>query len=397
VEPLQPPLLRRLRREHWVVLDWAVAVVVAPLASLIVRQGFKPSPDLRGVDVLVIVAAVLAAGSRRLLPPAGLGVVVLVGAAATVITRQPAPWLATAYVMYFVPLRLPRSTAFRILVAALTLAAIGLTGIVPAHHRASGPETLGLAVIGIGAIAMAWTIGYAVGQHRLYAAGVETQHQQRAREQLAQARHAMTEERLRIAREVHDVVAHTMGVIAVQAGVANHVAADQPDEARRALSSIEDTSRGALREMRALLAVLRDEGHPAVDVWPAPQLADLSGLVERAAEAGVEVDLTVSGEPPDLPAGLQLAAYRVVQEAITNVLKHAAADRCRVTVTYGPSTLNLCITDEGQGCSHPSDGHGLAGMRERVGMYGGLLDAEPLPGRGFRVNATFPLRRPDTL
>src|SRR5262249_35803005 len=154
-------------------------------------------------------------------------------------------------------------------------------------------------VFGIGAIAMAWTIGYAVGQRRLYATGVQAQQQLRARQ-------AMTEERLRIAREVHDVIAHTVGVIAVQAGLANHVAGDRREDARRALPSIERSSRDALREIGALLAVLRDETRPAGDAWPAPQLADLSGLVSRAAEAGVRVDLSVSGEQPDLPTGLQL-------------------------------------------------------------------------------------------
>jgi signal transduction histidine kinase len=389
VESLQPTLSQRLRLRQWVVIDCAVAVVVAPLASLLARQWFAPWPALRGVDVAIFAAALLAAGLRRLLPPEAIAAVVLVGAAATVITRQPAPWLATAYVMYLVPLRLPRRPALWIMFTTLLLAAVGLLGVVPVLHRASARDVLASAVFGIGAIAMAWTIGYAVGQHRLYAAGVQAQRQQ-------QARQAMTEERLRIAREVHDVLAHTVGVIAVQAGVANHVAAGRPDEARRALASIEDTSRDALCEIRALLAVLREEAHSAGEAGPAPQLADLSGLVSRAAEAGVRVDLSVSGEQPDLPAGLQLTVYRIVQEAVTNVVKHAAADRCRVSLAYGPDVLSVSIVDDGQGCSHPTDGHGLVGIRERVGMYGGQLIAGPRPERGFRVGASFPLARSGT-
>jgi signal transduction histidine kinase len=384
VESLQPTLLQRLRPGHWVALDCAAAVVVAPSASVVVRQWFAPWPALRGVDVAIFVAALLAAGLRRLQPPAALATVVLLGAAATVVTRQPAPWLATAYIMYLVPLRLPRRPALWIMLTTLLLTAVGLLGVVPMPHRPAISDALGIAVVGVGATAMAWTIGYAVGQHRLYAAGVQAQQQQSARQ-------AMTEERLRIAREVHDVLAHTVGVIAVQAGVANHVAADRPDEARRVLASIEDTSRDALREIRALLAVLRDEAHPAGEAWPAPQLADLSGVVSRAAEAGVRVDLSVSGEQPDLPAGLQLTVYRVVQEAVTNVVKHAAADECHVSLAYGPDVLSVSIVDDGQGCRHPSIGHGLAGIRERVGMYGGQLTAGPRPGRGFRVGASFPL------
>jgi signal transduction histidine kinase len=381
---VESTLWQRLRLRQWVVLDCAAALVVAPLATLLARQWFAPWPAFRGVDVAIFAAALLAAGLRRLLPPAALAAVVLVGAAATVITRQPAPWLATAYVMYLVPLRLPRRPALWILVTTALLAAVGLLGVVPAQHRASAQDVLGSTVLGIGAIGMAWTIGYAVGQRRLYAAGVQTQQEQ-------QARQAMTEERLRIAREVHDVLAHTVGVIAVQAGVANHVAADHPDEARRVLASIEDTSRDALGEIRALLAVLRDEAHPAGEAWPAPQLADLSALVSRAAEAGVRVDLSVSGEQPDLPAGLQLTVYRIVQEAVTNVVKHAAADRCRVSLAFGPDVLSVSIVDDGQGCTDLSDGHGLVGIRERVGMYGGQLSAGPRPGRGFRVGASFPL------
>jgi signal transduction histidine kinase len=175
--------------------------------------------------------------------------------------------------------------------------------------------------------------------------------------------------------------------------VANYVVGEHPEEAARALSSIEETSRGALREMRALLGVLRAEGDEAL--VPAPGLADLKGLVDRTAEAGVRVELDVRGDQPRLSAGLDLAAYRVVQEAVTNVIKHAATDRCRVTVSYVADALDLEITDGGAGPGPagrgPAAGHGLTGMRERVGMYGGELSAAPLPGGGFRVAARFPL------
>jgi signal transduction histidine kinase len=224
------------------------------------------------------------------------------------------------------------------------------------------------------------------------------------REQLAEARRARSEERLQIARELHDVVAHTMSLIAVQAGVANYVASTRPDEAARALASIEETSRGALGEMRALLGMLRaDESAatlgPASSLVPTPGLADLDGLVKRTAEAGVRVNLDVCGERPPLPAGLELAAFRVIQEAITNVIRHAATDSCQVTVTYQRETLLLAVTDGGTGhgaadhgaADHGAAGHGIAGMRERVQMYGGQLQAAPLPGRGFRVTARFPL------
>ena len=177
-------------------------------------------------------------------------------------------------------------------------------------------------------------------------------------------------------------------------------------EAARALSSIEQTSRSALHEMRSLLGVLRDEetgarngaGPRTTDaaLVPAPGLADLDRLVERAGEAGVRVDLSVRGERPRLPAGLDLAAYRVIQEAVTNVIKHAATDQCQVTVACQEDALTLEVTDNGAGSAAsggelPAAGNGIIGMRERAAMYSGEVRAAPLPGRGFRVTARFPL------
>ncbi len=255
---------------------------------------------------------------------------------------------------------------------------------------------------------VAWLAGFAVRQQRAQAAGRREQARRRAREQLAEARRARSEERLQISRELHDVVAHTLSVITVQAGVAGYVIGERPEEAARALASIEETSRSALHEMRALLGVLRDEetgvrngtGPGARDaaLVPAPGLADLDSLVERAGEAGVRVDLSVRGERPVLPAGLDLAAYRVIQEAVTNVIKHAATQRCQVTVAYQQDTLTLEVTDNGSGSAAATSGefpvgagNGIIGMRERVAVYGGELRAAPLPGRGFRVTARFPL------
>jgi signal transduction histidine kinase len=248
-------------------------------------------------------------------------------------------------------------------------------------------------------IIVSWMIGYSVRQQRAYTANLREQAERRAREQLAEARRAISDQRLQIARELHDVVAHTMSLIAVQAGVGNYVINDDPDEAARALSSIEQISRGALTEMRALLGVLRtDDGPlaapagPGGELMPLPGLADLDSLVQRAAPAGLLVDLDIRGERTQLSAGLDLAAYRVVQEAITNVIKHAATDRCSVTVAYQPETLTLQVTDRGRsGVRGAAVGHGIVGMRERVSMYGGRLQAAPLPGEGFQVTARFPL------
>jgi signal transduction histidine kinase len=245
-----------------------------------------------------------------------------------------------------------------------------------------------------------------VRQQRGQAAGRREQAKLKAREQLAETRRARSEERLEISRELHDVVAHTLSVIAVQAGVAGYVIGERPEEAARALASIEQTSRSALNEMRALLGVLRDgetgarngtgPGTQGAALVPAPGLADLDSLAVRAFEAGVRVELTVRGERPQVPAGLDLAAYRVIQEAVTNVIKHSATDRCQVTVDYQEDMLTLEVTDDGSGSAATTDelpvaGNGIIGMRERAAMYGGEIRAAPLPGRGFQVAARFPL------
>jgi signal transduction histidine kinase len=368
---------------------------------------FKETADLRGIPYwaspAVVAVTVLPAAFRRCWPRSVLALVVVGGALATAGSRNPdLPPLAVAFVMYLIPLRFPRRDALWLLAVALLVTAAPLAALASDPARPAG-EVVGL-LLGSGLlVTAAWAIGYSVRQQHAYTAGLAEQAERRARQQLADARRAGSEERLQIARELHDVVAHTMSLIAVQAGVANYVISARPQEAARALSSIEQISRGALREMRGLLVVLRAEGNDAGPrrqagaLVPAPGLADLGSLVERAAGAGVRVDLDVRGERPQLSAGLDLAAYRVIQEAITNVIKHAATDSCQLSVAYQDDALTLEITDSGSGRSAsggngcPAAGHGITGMRERVGMYGGQFRAAPVPGRGFRVTAVFPL------
>jgi signal transduction histidine kinase len=200
------------------------------------------------------------------------------------------------------------------------------------------------------------------------------------------AREAVSAERLRIAREMHDVVAHSMSLIAVKAAVGNHVALEQPAEAREALRVIEDTSRETLAELRRMLGVLRDgTGVPALA--PAPTLDDLRTLAERAEQAGPSVDLAVEGLD-ELPGGVGQSVYRIVQEALTNVVKHAGATTCRIRVTGGEGEVSIEVRDDGRGGS-ATPGHGLIGMRERVAVYGGDFSAEPAEA-GFRVFARLP-------
>ncbi|HEX9034982.1 MAG TPA: sensor histidine kinase [Streptosporangiaceae bacterium] len=418
--PLRPPPLKRLHREHWVAIDCAVTALLALGYAVLFKTlaNLHAIPQWAGAALAAML--VLPAAVRRLWPRAVLAIVAVAGAAAIALSSSPAPAIAVAFVMYLIPLRFPRRQALRLLAAALLVTVAGLTAFAFVPHGRYGPGGLaGAASLlledGV-LIAAAWMIGYTAKQQRAYSAGLHEQARQRASDQVDQVRRASSAERLRIARELHDVVAHSMSLIAVQAGVANYVVGTHPQEAVRALESIEQTSRGALAELRALLEVLRAEpdamgpdatepdatelsetGPPRRDtrLIPLPGLANLDSLAARTADAGVRVDLEVCGERQPLSPGLDLAAYRVIQEAITNVIKHAATDSCQVTVAYQADVLAVEISDSGAGRagdgSRAPAGHGIAGMRERVGMYGGTFLAAPLPGGGFRVAAQFPL------
>ncbi|MER7822391.1 sensor histidine kinase [Streptomyces sp. NPDC096097] len=225
------------------------------------------------------------------------------------------------------------------------------------------------------------------------------------RQQEEKALQSLTEERVRIARELHDVVAHHMSVISLQAGMASYVFPTDPAASRRALDTIADTSREALEEMRRMLVLLRvgqeeqregarDGRQDGADYAPAPGLDLLEPLLERVRGAGVEVTLEVAGSPPRLPQGMALCVYRVVQEALTNVLKHAGPTRAAVTIRYESRAIVVCVANDGDDAFRPnhemSPGHGLIGMRERAKIYGGSVTAGPRALGGFEVRLTLP-------
>ena len=211
------------------------------------------------------------------------------------------------------------------------------------------------------------------------------------REQGESALRAAADERLRIAQELHDVVAHSLGVIAVQAGVGMHVIDTDPAEARRSLEHISRTSRSSLAEIRRVLGLVRS-GEAAATYAPTPGLADLPGLVDEMAGAGLPVELSVAQDAVDLPPGVELAAYRIVQEALTNALRHSGAKRATVRVEATGGKLRVVVSDDGAGQNggRRPGGHGLVGMRERVAVYGGTLDVGPSAEGGFRVDAAIP-------
>lgn len=263
------------------------------------------------------------------------------------------------------------------------LTVVGVLGI-------PGESRVGLALSIPATFAAAYLFGSTMRNRRLYGEQLDARASALERQRNEETRRALAEERLRIAQELHDVVAHSMGVIAVQAGVGAHVIDSEPGEAKKALEAISRTSRSTLVEIRRMLGVLReDQRAPYV---PAPGLADLPRLVRDVASAGLHAEVRVEGTTTELPPGVDFTAYRVVQEALTNVLKHAGRATATVIIGYEGTALRLEILDDGRGVNGraPPGGHGLVGMRERVGVYGGSFEAGPRTGGGFRVAVRLP-------
>ncbi|MEU3047193.1 MULTISPECIES: sensor histidine kinase [unclassified Streptomyces] len=249
---------------------------------------------------------------------------------------------------------------------------------------------------------LAWVLGDSIRTRRAYFAQLEERATRLEKEREAQAKVAVAAERARIARELHDVVAHNVSVMVVQADGAAYVLDSAPDQAKQALETISGTGRQALAEMRRLLGVLRTGDAPESGEYvPQPDVGQIEDLVEQVRGAGLTVDFRVEGTPRPLPSGVELTAYRIVQEALTNTRKHGGPEAgASVRLVYFDDGLGLLVEDDGRGASHElyedggadGRGHGLIGMRERVGMVGGTLDAGPRPGGGFRISALLPLK-----
>jgi signal transduction histidine kinase len=241
----------------------------------------------------------------------------------------------------------------------------------------------------------AYLFGTTVQNRRLYTQELEERAVVLERERDEEAKRAVADERLHIAQELHDVVAHSMGVIAVQAGVGAHVIDSDPAEAKKSLEAISLTSRTTLTEIRRMLGVLRSDGE--VEYAPAASLDDVDRLVDDVRGAGLDVDVRAEGDRAVIPPGVEFTAYRIVQEALTNVLKHAGKASASVVLHYEPTVLRIEVIDNGRGINGNAGngGHGLMGMRERVGVYGGTFEAGPRTGGGFRVMATLPFGAPE--
>jgi signal transduction histidine kinase len=386
--------LRRLRASPW-VFDSGLALVAVGLSTtvFVFENGPVGSGLPRGtlaVGYALVLLHTLPLAARRRFPGTVLAICVASGLAIAALGLPPIVLgLAILVAVYSVAAYGDRWVSL----AGLAAAAVGSAAVQLTPGRFQAPTVVSNGLI----IGAAWLLGHFVGVRRRYITRLEerTAELERARAELA--RRAVTEERLGLARELHDVVAHSISMIAVQSGVGAHVADTQPKEAAKALAAIEATSRAALTELRRLLGVLRQDSEPQGSLSPVPGLADLDSLLAEVAKAGLAVKLQVHGTRPPLPAGVDLSAYRIVQEALTNVIKHAGPARAQVVVGYHDRDVTVEILDDGGGAAtstgegRAGTGHGLIGMRERVAAFGGDLEAGPGPDGGFRVAARLPL------
>jgi signal transduction histidine kinase len=359
-----------LRRRPYLVDG---AIVLALLAGYV---GGAAHQHRYHAGIPLAVAQVLPLLVRRRYPVAVLWIVAVATIATTAEYRDFVPF-AAALAIYSVATQLDRrrsllqSAAASFVMGAFAVAADGWRGL---------PELI--------IFAAAWVFGDSLGTRRAYTRELEEKAARLEREREAEAARAVAEEQARIARELHDVIAHNVSVMVVQAAAGSDVFDSSPARAREALRSIETTGRAALAELRRLLGVVRE----GAVYEPQPGLDRLDGLLDRVREAGLDVRLSVEGPPRDVPVGVGLSAYRIVQEALTNTLKHADAREARVAVRYREAGLEVEVRDDGRGETNgDGDGHGLLGMKERALLLGGELEAGPAPGGGFAVTARFPL------
>jgi signal transduction histidine kinase len=389
-------LIRLLRRRPEVA-DALLAATVAVVAQLEVWTATAtdaPRPVLAA-------AAIVTSGAlawRRSRPLASALATAGTFAAVSVLWRIDGIWLPLTLVISLFSVGLHGTRAEALAGGALAVVAATLSTLQESNENV-GQFLENMVFIVLFLLGIPWGAGRALRSRQVRLSLLQDRATALARESEGRARAAVAEERLRIARELHDVVGHSLGVIVVQAGAERATLDEARGSTHETLVAIEQTGREALGEMRRLLDMMRRDDEE-VGLAPQPSLDHLGALAEKVRAAGLPVDLRVEGEPRRLPAGVDLSAYRIVQEALTNALKHAGPARARVTVRYAAEGVELEITDDGPGGSEPAgDGgaaHGLVGMRERVALHGGSLRSGARPGGGYgvRVRLPYDARRP---
>ncbi|WP_405816674.1 sensor histidine kinase [Streptomyces sp. NBC_01390] len=396
-----PPLLKRVPPSAWTAFAWCAGTLFTHLTRVRLPGELEPdhlpAAQLYRWDglVLLVLATALALVGAALLPRRPLTAVCLLLTAAVFETTNLgvgeiplAQFLAVQTAVYFIAAGRPRRTGAVAVTLSVGLLVVYLAIRVSAGWVVGTSAELAVALVTL----IAWLLGDAAHRSRAHA------------EQLAArtAEQAVTAERLRIAREMHDTVAHSIGIIALQAGAAARVVATRPEAAREAMSAVEREGRDTLAGLRRMLVALRhadQEDGGGQQALPAAGLADVERLAAVTSAAGVRVHLRWEGERRELPPDVDLSAFRIVQESVTNVVRHADARSCRVTLDYrADDALAIDVTDDGRGRGSATDtGFGLAGMRERVALLDGEFEAGPRPEGGFRVAARLPVPRTVTL
>ncbi|MEU9533764.1 sensor histidine kinase [Streptomyces sp. NPDC048213] len=395
------PLLKRVPPGAWVAAAWYAGLALTLLMRVRLpgerQASVMPGALLYRWDGLLthlLSTGLLMAGCLWLIrrPLGAMAVLLAASALATMplgVTEIPlAQFLAVDLALYFTAAARPLRTG----VLALVMSVVVLVAFV--SSRAFMGWTAGTsAEVAVALTAVvAWLVGRSVNESRRHDADLTARATDRA----------LVAERLRIAREMHDVVAHSVGIIALQAGAAARVVHTQPDAAREAMSAVETAGRETLSGLRRMLGALREpgpgqepSGREDAPLRPAECLADIERLARATTAAGVRVDVEWRGERRPLPTEFELSAFRIVQESVTIVVRHAETAACRVRVTHGPGELIVEITDRGRGTGRgTSPGFGLVGMRERVALLHGEFTAAPAPGGGFRVTARLPVPEP---
>jgi signal transduction histidine kinase len=373
-------------RRHPTLVDSVLAGMLALLAlAPLLRRPWPMVP----ITLLVVVPVAV----RRRFPAGAFATFVIAGLWQLAINQPSGADVAVLVLLYTVAAYRPRRLSIPALITCLIGSAVALIVWVPAPtgYRLIIQVLLFGGLFG-GMALLAWVLGDSMRYRRGYYAALEDRAARLEAERDAQAKIAAAAERARIARELHDVIAHHVSVMVVQADGAGYaLRSDATGTAEAALQAISSTGRQALAEMRRLLGVLRTAGDQA-GLTPVPGLGELRELLDQARSAGLAVTYTLSGTPRELPEGAELAAYRVVQESLTNTRKHAGlAASAAVVLRYEPDGLTVEVTDDGLAIpAGDTGGHGLAGMRERIQMYGGTVQAGPLPAGGFRVLARLP-------
>jgi signal transduction histidine kinase len=391
--PPRPPLVDRLSGGQWLAVDCAGAAVGTAAVFLAFRHGVRFHTPVSSVTAAFGVAATAPVALRRIWPIPVLAVVAVGCSGLAALGKLPnLASVMLGMAAYMAAARYRRPLAAGLLIAAELVLSAGLLAAAASPPR---PVDWVRSLVVCGAM---WFVGDSVRERRRYLAGLAEQADQQRLAEADRGQLAAREERVRIARELHDVVAHTLSMVTIQAGVGRKVGADRPVEALRALRAVELSGRAAVGEMRRILGLLRDDDTDRPSLAPVPGIGELGELAAAVRSAGISVDLDVSEDAALVAPATGLSAYRIVQEALTNAVKHAPGARAQVRVRARPDGVAITVINDGPARvpvrTGRADGHGIVGMRERAAAFGGTLDAGPLPGGGFRVEAFLPVSAP---